>query len=163
MLTFLLSWNPARAPWHGRTALIRTLRQGGGAEQRWGARNRSIAVGDTLVFIRLAKPPKGVFAVGHAVAPWWRGPHWDPAKAAAGRTSGYVQCRFSVLLDTDSEPLLDIDQLRSRCCSRFCWSIQGSGVMIPEPTAGKLLRLFDEHVADLPSASPEPTQHGETR
>lgn len=145
MLTFLVAWNPLRTAWRERIDRLAELHDGRAAVQRWGVRTRAIGAGDCVYFIRLGKEPRGVFARATAIEPSHKAPHWDSDKRRVGAQSWYVTCRFEELLDVDTDPLLDLDSLKTRCSTSIGWTIQGSGIHVPEPAASRLHQVWDSH------------------
>ena len=97
MMTFLLAWNPRRAPWKARTDLLRMLASGQPAVTSWGMMSKTVQPGDKIYLIRLGVPDRGIIASGSAVSGVYLTPHWDPKKRREGRQSRCVDIQFSRL------------------------------------------------------------------
>lgn len=149
MISFLLAWNPRRAPWPERHELLRKLCGGRQAATRWGLRTRAVKPGDILFFIRLGMAPKGIFARASALSPAYRNLHWDPRKRAKGKTSWYVDLEFGEMIDVDREPPLDLATLSRPPLDEFHWMIQGSGTFVPDRIARALDSEWREHLARI--------------
>ncbi len=146
MITYLLAWNPRRAPWRERTTLLRCLESGQPAVTSWGMLSKSICPGDRVFLIRLGVSPRGIIASGSAVSGAYLTPHWDPEKRKQGKSSRCVEIAFSRLLDTDATPPLSVDDLDGSPLDEMHWRIQGSGVMIPAHVAAALESRWAAHL-----------------
>lgn len=153
MITYLLAWNPRRAPWRERTTLLRHLESGQPAVTSWGMLSKSIHPGDRVFLIRLGVPPRGIFAAGSAMSGAYLTPHWDPEKRKQGKRSRCVDIAFSELLDTDTTPPLSVDDLDESPLDEMHWRIQGSGVMIPAQIAIALESRWSAHLAIVNAGS----------
>lgn len=146
MITYLLAWNPKRAPWRERTELLRRIEAGQPAVTSWGMLSKSIRPGDRVFLIRLGVPPRGIIASGSAVSGAYLTPHWDPEKRRQGKSSRCVDIALSRLLDTDAAPPLSVDDLNEPPLDEMHWRIQGSGVMIPAHVAAALESRWLAHL-----------------
>ena len=146
MVSFLLTWNPRRSARTDQHQLVERLRVGEAATSRWGVRTKAIAPGDQLFFVRLGKPPKGIFGRGTAMSASYRDLHWDETKRSAGKTTLFVTVQFVELLDTDAQPIIGLDQLAVPPFTAVNWCAQGSGHFIPEPVAEALSMKWQEHL-----------------
>jgi 5-methylcytosine-specific restriction enzyme A len=139
--TYLLAWNPHRYPWDSLEDAVLTVSRDGSLAERWSAGNtRSIRPSDRLFLIRIGEEPRGIVGSGWATSSPFRGTHWDPVKVAAGVTANYIYLDFDWLFD---EPQLPMEQLRQADKLRdFHWSVQASGVSIPDDVATELERAW---------------------
>lgn len=147
MVSFLLTWNPRRSARRDQRELVEKLRRGEDATSRWGVRTKAIAPGDQLYFVRLGKPPKGIFGRATAMSSSYRDLHWDETKRADGKTTLFVQVQFVELLDTEIHPLLSLDELALPPFDQVNWYAQGSGHFVPEDVALALSARWEEHLA----------------
>ena len=153
MITYLLAWNPRRAPWRERTTLLRRLESGQPAVTSWGMLSKSIHPGDRVFLIRLGVPPRGIIASGSALSGAYLTPHWDPEKRKQGKSSRCVDIAFSQLLDTDAAPPLSVYDLIDSPLDEMHWRIQGSGVMIPAHVAAALESRWSAHLERIHAGS----------
>lgn len=157
MITYLLAWNPRRAPWKERTRLIRQLESGQPAVTSWGMMSKSINPGDRVFLIRLGVPGRGIIASGSAVSGAYLTPHWDPEKRKKGKTSRCVDVQFSHLLDIGKFTPLSVHDLDESPFDEMHWSIQGSGIMIPAHIAIALESRWNAHLEFINAISPANT------
>ncbi len=145
MVTFLLAWNPRRAPWRERPELMRQLASNQPAITQWGMMSKAVEPGDRLFFIRLGIPPKGIFACGSALTTSYLDSHWNETKRAQGKMTRCVDLALNELLDPDVEPIIELERLALPPFNQMHWTIQGSGVMMPGHIAESLDTLWQEH------------------
>lgn len=139
MATYLLTWNPNRWHWwNDFDDIIEERRADGSFFMRWSCGNtKSIREGDRLFLIRLGKEPKGIMASGWAASTPYLRPHWDAAKATAGKNTLYVDAVFDTLLNP-TEQILPRKLLRRGILSKMYWDSQSSGITIPDDVAEAL-------------------------
>jgi len=143
MSTYLLAWNPKRARTRSVTKMAEALKRGEEVTSRWGCgQTQRPAAGDRFFLIRLGEPPKGIIGAGTIIKGSYEEPHWDPAKAHAGRTSRYVKIRFDTLLDPETEVILPREALDVPPFSNMHWSTQMSGIRIPDVVAKALSKAW---------------------
>lgn len=154
MDTYLLTWNPDNWPWVNRAADVAECRATGKQRQRWSCGGtRSIPIGARVFLIQVGKGARGLIGSGRALSEPAVAPHWDPALAATGKTSMYVEVEFDVLAD---EPLVLRAELDAPPFAEARWSPQNSGIRIPQDAADALEGLWAErsgatvHPDDLP-------------
>ena len=101
----------------------------------WSCGNRKdIEPGDRLFLLRQGAEPRGIIGSGWASSKVFRGPHWDPDRAAMGHEANYVHLRFEHLVDPDVVDVLPLSGLKNGSMARVNWSTQSSGIIIePEP------------------------------
>ena len=149
MKTWLFIWNPSNWSWDSPTGgyneLRREIAQVGEAYGKWSCGvNKSICKGDRIFLIQLGTKNKGIVASGFAETAVFESIHWDPAKAAAGKTTRNIYIRFDKILDIDKGDRLSYDQLQY-IDHNYHWSPQASGVSIPENTANKVELHWKTH------------------
>ena len=139
MVTYLLAWNPKGARRSSVSAMAEALKRGEEVTSRWGCgQTRRPAKGDRFFLIRLGVPPKGIIGSGTIIKGSYEVPHWDSAKAHAGRTSRCVQVHFEALLDPETEVVFPREALDAPPFSSMHWSTQMSGIRIPDAVAKAL-------------------------
>jgi len=134
--TYLLAWNPKKYSWGSLEEELMQVRHEGSLPGAWSVgNNKSIQPGDRVFLIRLGVEPRGIVGSGLAMSSPYSAGHWDPSLAAHGATTNYID----FVLDTLREqPPLPMEALRQPGLQGFHWSIQMSGVSIPEPVAAAL-------------------------
>lgn len=147
--TYLLAWNPRRAPWKARSGILRRVRCKGCAEFPWTVAAKSVEPGDRMFFIRLGLPPRGIFASGVAVSPPYAAPHWDSLKRQSGKHIRLVDLRIDRMLDPDTEELLPRSALDAPAFSPMHWNTQSSGIHVPAQVAWALEDAWDSHLSTL--------------
>ena len=139
MVTYLLTWNPAKWPWDDLAECIRQVRTTGHCLDRWGCGyNRKIAEGDRLFLMRTGKEPRGIVGSGWATSNVFDDWHWDDAKRANRQRTWYVQIDFDVLLDAEHEPILPRAQLNEGPLGQMRWDSRASGIVIPDKVTQRL-------------------------
>lgn len=144
MATYLLTWNPNRWSWDELETDIDILKQQGFVEDRWSCGlSKKLQLGDRFFLIRLGEVPRGLMGSGMVISDVFEAEHWDNAKAAKGSTARFVNVRFDVLLNPDTEPILDrLYLLDDPTLSVMHWDTQMSGVQIPDEVADRLEEVW---------------------
>lgn len=145
-VTYLLAWNPKRAPWKARRGIVRRVRREGYAEFPWTTAAKSIEPGDRVFFIRLGLAPRGIFASGVAVSRPYPAPHWDPVKQESGKHIRLVDLWIDKMLDPDAEEILPMAALDAPDLKTMHWNTQSSGIHIPAPVAWALEAAWEGHL-----------------
>jgi hypothetical protein len=135
MNTWLLSWNADKWAWddplNGYEELINDISQVGHAYCKWTCGvNKSIKVGDRIFLIKLGSSPKGIVASGYAATEVFEGTHWDLSKRS-NKKAKRIFVDFDKIRNYTKEDILLFCQLHE-ISSSFHWSIQCSGITIPE-------------------------------
>lgn len=138
METYLLSHNPKSWQWDDLDLAINKLNEKVGYTQRWSSGNtKKIKQGDRVFLIRLGEKPKGIIASGTVCKGVFQDKHWNPEKESEGKLANFIKVKFDIILDPDKSSILTLDKL-SNIDDSFRWTIQGSGITIPEEIAEKL-------------------------
>lgn len=145
-MTYLLAWNPKRAPWTERHGLMKKLAQGEPAVTQWGMISKAVEPGDRMFVIRLGVAPKGIFACGSALSSSYMDDHWNETKRAEGKRIRCVDLSFNELLDPDYDPIIALEQLQVAPFNEMHWMIQGSGTFMPGLVADALDCKWQQHV-----------------
>ena len=157
MATYLFAWNPKLWPWDELPAEQRKLRRRGHLDTQWSAgRVRHIEVGSRAFFMRLGVPPKGIIGAGFTLTEPQPGPHWLPARAAAGVITQFIQLRLDSMYTL---PLVTAEDLAKPPFSRFRWTIRASGVRIPSTLADALENLWETRLAAAIKADQAGSRH----
>lgn len=139
--TILLAWNPRKWPWPEFAAGLRSLRESGSLEERWGCGNRKhVAVGSRFFLIRLGVEPKGIIGSGWTISLPYA--EYDGLAGGARRRKPaykYVDIAFERLFDTPPVPL---PELLKKPFGGFHWITQTSGITINAEIATKLEELW---------------------
>ncbi|HCB00972.1 MAG TPA: hypothetical protein DEP19_01195 [Anaerolineae bacterium] len=147
MKTYLLAWNPKLWRWHDLEETSHKVKQGKKVLDRWGTgTSRKVLKGDRFFIIRLGEKPKGIFASGFVTKDSFQGLHWDKKKSASGETANYVEIQYDVLLDPESQPILERQLLNMPALSNMHWDVRMSGVQIPKDVASELEIIWAEFV-----------------
>ena len=144
--TWLLSWNEDRWAWddesEGFKPLKEIINQVGHAFYAWTCGvNKSIRPGDRIFMVKLGSEPRGIVASGHAVSGVYESPHWDYEKRVSGKMARRIQIDFDKIQDYTCDPIITYESLQ-QISEAFHWSIQASGVSIPEEIDKKLETLW---------------------
>ena len=93
-----------------------------------------------LVLIRLGDEKKGIVASGYAATDVFRAPHWEECRAMKGETSKHIYVEFDKMVYIEDSPLV-FDELE-KISSSYKWSIQSSGVSIPNEIGLEMDRIW---------------------
>jgi len=142
MATFLFAWNAKKTEWKeaNLTSQILKIAASGSAHDSWSCGNRKdLAIGSRFFIIRLGLEPRGVVGSGSTNSEPESGPHWETKRKRQGQKALYVDIEFDFL---SKEPLITWEELQKPPYSSVTWGIQASGVMLPEPVADALEKLW---------------------
>ncbi len=154
MNTILLTWNPG--PYD---ELIYTFSEwleeavvpyvnGETVDGSWSVANHvnNIGPGDTAFLFRQGECGRGIVARGVIQSTPAKGAHWDPAKAAAGKTTNYVDVKWLESVPTDVA--LDLEDL-DKAVSDFAWDkVYSSGRVMSQHDGVLLAKQWSKHVGD---------------
>lgn len=147
MKTYLLAWNPKRWRWHNLEEMSQKVKQCNKVLDRWGTgTSRKVLKGDRFFIIRLGEKPKGIFASGFVTKDSFQGLHWDETKSALGENANYVEIQYDVLLNSESQPILEREILNMPTLSKMHWDVRMSGVQIPNDVASELEIIWSEFI-----------------
>jgi 5-methylcytosine-specific restriction enzyme A len=144
MATYLLTWNPQKWQWEGLQEDIDELAGKGSLIFRWSCGNsKRIVKGDRVFLLRQGEEPRGLMASGWAESDSFQETHWREEKARKGRTTRYVEVRWDVLLNPESESIFPREWLNTPPLSEVNWNTQISGITIRPEVA----EVLEEHWA----------------
>jgi 5-methylcytosine-specific restriction enzyme A len=149
---YILTWHPLHFRWpeYGYDEAIQVTAAGQPWPEAWtvGVRKGGIRPGDKAVIYRQYQE-RGVVASGVFTSGVETGEHWEQA----GRQVRQAQVTWDIVLDyADRLPLeilkAEIPEVR--------WDrIQGSGIAVPAPAAGRLSELWARHASQVLFRSPD--------
>ncbi|MBK1735857.1 hypothetical protein CKO15_11325 [Halorhodospira abdelmalekii] len=142
--TWLMAWNPKYWPW--RTFQEDRLKVAGGdnVTMEWNTSSVQPQEGDTFYLVRLGEEPRGLIARGNIASAAYKELHYDPARAADGETTDYVDITLTDLRDPTVDAYVRIDQLTAETTDDQTWSPQGSGIEIKPRSAKLASRLWQQ-------------------
>ena len=94
--------------------------------------------------MRLGVEPRGLVGSGWTTSEPYEAPHWDPDRAAKGRSALYVEVYFDVL---EKEPIVGIRELAKPPFADIHWQTQISGIEMLESAAKELESLWAQRTA----------------
>ena len=145
MKYWLFAWNPKRYAWDesfgGYSDLKNRIKQVGKVYDTWSTGvNVSIKEGDRIFLIRLGDENRGIVASGYAATDVFKSPHWEIERAIKGDISKHIYIAFNKMIDIEDSPLKM--EVLKEIAPDFHWSMQSSGISIPENIALKLERIW---------------------
>lgn len=143
MKTYLLAWNPSRWKWDNISQMSEDVKNGKTMLDRWStSHSKKPRKGDRFFLIRLGEEPKGIFASGMIETDAFEDLHWDEEKSLLGETTNYVTIKYDVLLNPETDLILQRDLLNMPLLSEMHWDTQMSGVQIPDKIALELESIW---------------------
>lgn len=136
MTAYLFGWNPGQRNPESIADQVRQVERNGSAVVRWRSGNRrSLQPGSRAFLIRLGSEPRGIVGAGRTRTE----PDDEPA----------VEIDFEILSEA---PLVPLSVLEAPPFSVFQWSIQASGVAVPDNVAEQLEALLgaDQSLTGIP-------------
>ena len=139
---WLLTWNPANYRWDNYKQQQQMLQLGEEVTEAWACQNTHVKPGDRVYMMIIgAKEKNGIVASGFATSESYTSEHWDPAKAAEGKTIKRIDVAFDIMADTDGDNVLKQSELYEAFPEQQ-WSPQGSGIMIREEYTEELEEMW---------------------
>jgi len=127
MKTFLFAWNPKKWNWETLEGDIEQIEETGKTTLQWSVQShKKIKPGDRAFLVRLGQEPKGIMAAGFVTTPPFLTQHWSGSDKLVNR----VMIDFEVILNSEFEPLLNLDLLNHGNLSKGTWTPQSSGIEI---------------------------------
>lgn len=152
----LLTWNPANWTWPELDSKIQRVASGEEVEESWSCSHvRRIQSGDRVFLMRLAVEPRGIVASGRVTKGSYEDIHWDPERAAQGKTIQFVDVAFDAIVDADKNQHLPRAILDEPRFQPMHWSAYNSGNSIPRAVAHELERAWAERIEAVWSGLPE--------
>lgn len=144
MGTFLLTWNPARWKWEQMQEAVKITLKGEMHSERWSCNTKKIHIGDRIFLIKLGEEPRGIVASGYVTSELYDSEHWDEEKRAKGIPVQRVNIDFDVVLDSQQENILYMDELTQGKLAEQHWSSQTSGIRIADDIAEVVEDRWDD-------------------
>jgi 5-methylcytosine-specific restriction protein A len=153
MSTYLLTWSPRRYEWQRLPYLVHLSEQGWPVLHEWNCQNsKEIRDGDRFFMLRQGPVPNGIMGSGFVISP----------KPYAGKNSGkggtrrskaalFVDVKFDVILDPDSDPILPKSRLNHGKLANVNWNTSRTALQIPGDAARELEVLWKRHLARIRS------------
>lgn len=132
---FLFSWNPSYGMPATLSPASQEIERVGSTTMRWRSGNRrALPLNSRAFLIRLGTEPRGIVGAGRT--------RTEPDDTPS------VEIEFEVLGDA---PFVAMSTLKSAPLESFGWSIQGSGVLLPDDIAQELeahVRVLQSHAIE---------------
>ena len=145
--TWLLNWNPAYWDWEDYKDLCIQTKNGQPYEDGWRSQSKKPAIGDTVFLIKTGADPRGIVGHGFVVKESHTEAHYNPDKAAEGKTTNFIDVSFDRLLDYEKETFIAQEELKEKIPNQE-WSPQASGIEIKEPGATQLKDMWETLVGE---------------
>jgi len=135
MKTFLFAWNPNKWEWSTLEQSISEIESTGRTSEKWSiVSHKKIKTGDRGFLMRLGKEPKGIMASGFISTPPFLSKHWSGEDKLVNR----VLIDFEVILNSNIEPLLSLEELNKGVLAKGNWTPQSYGVEISQEITAEL-------------------------
>lgn len=153
MDAYLLTWKPDE--WsHEELDLYIDDFQRGNTVQRWSCGGRkNLPIGSRVFLTKQGTGQRGIFGSGHTVTEPFEAPHYNSDKAAAGKSTTFVNVRFDHLFDPRTGIKIGIEELQE--IHPTIWNAQGSGKQIPLDAAATVSSIWLDRVGALPDYYPD--------
>lgn len=145
MTAILGTWNPALAPWHKISDVIRATARGGAVLDTWSVARRryGIAPGDRFYLLKVGKHPRGIVGSGTILSEPFPAPHWD---GTPGKTTNLVEIEFDRVIDPDR--VLPASELSTHLTHTY-WKPASSGTTIHAADEDQLAAMWTLHLSEL--------------
>ncbi len=163
MPTFLLTWNPAKWEWGDFLAEARAVKRGDKFAGHWSCGNSTkLRKGDRIFMVKQGAKPRGIVASGFVTSDEpWDGPHWDKEKRKAGKAARYVDIDFNAIIDPETEPILEVEQLSKGALGSVRWGTQTGGIEIAAAAAALLEGRWNDHLHRIRNVQPTVVRDGD--
>lgn len=159
--TYLFAWNPLKWDWTTLDKSIEQLAKSGKTTERWSCvSHKKVRPGDRAFLVKLGTKPRGIFASGYVVSEPFLSQHWSGEDKDVYR----VLIDFDVLLHPDNQPILTLDNLKTKSLDQQQWTPQSSGISIRSEIVDELEAVwFDFLNSQEVSVSPFTPQNPDTQ
>jgi 5-methylcytosine-specific restriction enzyme A len=145
MNSYLFAWNPDKWNWLTLEESITELISTGKVTEQWSCQShKKIRSGDRAFLARVGVPPKGIIGSGFVTTFPFLSPHWSGEDKDVYR----VRIQFDVLLNSDKEQILTLDELNHGELARQTWTPQSSGISIKPEVVDDLEKIWFDFVAN---------------
>jgi 5-methylcytosine-specific restriction protein A len=139
MKAYLLTYNPKKWQWNNIDYEIGELRKYGFVETKWDCSSKKPKENDLFFINALGESKqKGIFCSGYVKELYEN----VPSNINENRITNSLQGNITVLLNPNSDRILDINILREKL-PNVRWYTQNSGIEIKEEFIIKLIELWD--------------------
>ena len=135
---WLFCWNPSKWEWSNLANDIAATKKGEKVTESWSCSNGNVKEGDRAWLVRLGIEPKGIMASGIVVSEPYEAPHYDPVKAAEGKTRKAVDIEFDRIVDVFNDPYITEKDLAKVNADKQEWFPVASGIEIKKKSAATL-------------------------
>ena len=140
---WLLTWNKDNWHWEGFADKCDATAAGETFVEDWTCSNTNPKIGDEIFLMKLGKQPRGIIGHGRVIRESYEKEHFDPAKAAAGKTSRHIDIEFDRLINYEKGRIVSQDELKEKCGAQH-WSPQNSGIEIKPEVLPTVYALWNE-------------------
>lgn len=152
MTAWLFTWNPDKTPWEGYDEDCEAASKENPLDFSWSSQSKQTQAGDEFFLLKQGKLPRGIIAHGFLTGGTSDEDHWDEEKAKAGKIVHYVEGECDVLLNYNTQDILDASILDEECPGQQ-WHPQSSGIRIKDDVLPKLHELWAEVTMENPDES----------
>jgi hypothetical protein len=151
MLTFLLTWNPARWHWADLAEVSQKTAEGVPYASRWSTGNtKKIAKGDRVFLLKQGEEPRGIIAAGWVTSEEvYEAPHYDVQRAAQGDVALRADIEFERILNPDENDPLSVEDIHEGPLSSVYWQIPASGTELAVDAATALEELWSAYLEQI--------------
>ncbi len=149
MPTYLLTWNPEESPDDGPVLnrFAAEIAAGNSPQSQWSAGNTQTIEPDARVFLlRQGRYAHGLIGSGSVVQGSHPGPHRNPAQAAQGRQSLWVQVQWDNVVPAFELPSTT---LRNGILPSSILRVGASGAQVPQNLCANLETAWATHLASI--------------
>ena len=138
---WLLTWNEKNWDWPAYDTLCAMIRPGQPHLESWACANSQPRIGDEVFLIKLGEEPRGIIGHGRVTCKQYEKEHYNPDKAAQGKTEKAIDVEFDQLLNYKFDRFILQSELVEKCGAQH-WSPQGSGIEIRQEVIPILHELW---------------------
>lgn len=138
---WLLTWNPDNWDWEDYEEQCVATKQGATCIIPWTCSSKQPVEGDEVFLIKIGDQPRGIIAHGRVAKAAYQAPHYNPAKAAQGVMTGYVDAEYDWIQNYETENMLSQNDLKERFTVQQ-WSPMGSGIEIKAEVFPELRKMW---------------------
>jgi len=142
--SFLFCWNPKNWPFDKLEEKIDEINKTGKARTKWSvAGHKKIKPGDRAFLALVGSKHRGIFASGYVISESFLSPHWSEN----GKLVPRVLIEFEIILNPNTQKILEVQSLKNTISSFQNWSPQSSGIEIRSDVREKLELAWLEFLA----------------
>ena len=138
---WLLTWNPKNWAWDTLATDRERCANKDRVRHRWKCSSTKPAVGDRVFLMRTGDRLRGMVARGSVVRASFEDEHYDPAAAARGERTRFIEVDFEDVRQAEHDPYITAEMLADADADQQ-WSPQGSGIEIRTAAAQALEKLW---------------------